>query len=319
MKKLFITFIAGCQLLTVNCFSQQLPQYSQYMFNKLVFNPAITGSEQYVDMRLSHRSQWTGFEGAPSTQTLSVHGPIKEKKFGIGGYLFNDRTGPIRNTGINISYAYHISINDNSKLSLGLSGSVFQSGIDGTKIKLNQKSDNLIDRNSRYSTVVPDAAFGSYFYSDKYYLGFSILHLFKSKTNIILFKNTDYRAAMTLVHHYYLSGGYKIELTEKYYLEPSFLINYLNANPTQLGLGLLFNYDDFIQFGLSYRTNDAIVLVSSLSVIDALQISYSYDILISSLRKQSSGSHEIVLSYRIYYYPNDEKKSRAMFNIGKEE
>ena len=111
--------------------AQQLPLYSQYMMNGFLLNPAITGSESYTPVRITARQQWIGIEGAPSTQAISAHHPFKSKNMGVGGYLFNDKFGPVSRTGILTSYAYHINLNRmDSKLGFGLSVCAFQYKMD---------------------------------------------------------------------------------------------------------------------------------------------------------------------------------------------
>jgi type IX secretion system PorP/SprF family membrane protein len=124
-------------LLAGNIVAQQLPQFSQHMYNKQVLNPAVTGSEMFIVTQLTHRSQWVGFGNSPTTQLLGLHSSINHKKFGLGGYIFNDSYGPFNNLGFNGSYAYHLNLSRKTKLGFGLSGSVSQFSINNNKIELN--------------------------------------------------------------------------------------------------------------------------------------------------------------------------------------
>ena len=151
MKKKFTTTLIYLLYLLIPSvvMAQQLPQYTQHMFNKLAINPAVTGSEKYVDMGLSHRSQWGGFDGAPRTQIMYAHSSLNNKNYGFGGYIFNDHFGPVYNTGINASYAYHLPLQNDIKLSMGIAGSFAQFGVKGSEIKLDDETD---ERHRLYPT-----------------------------------------------------------------------------------------------------------------------------------------------------------------------
>jgi len=305
---LFFILITHYSLLTTHCSAQQLPQFSQYMYNHMAVNPGVTGSTEHIDLKLHHRSQWVGFEGSPTTQLLVLNATLDTLHSGLGGYVFNDMTGPIRSTGINLSYAYRIQATETSLLSFGISASAFQFNIDGNKLELYDEDDALIYQGYNDNSYVPDAGFGAYLYDkeEKYYFGFSVLHLVGN--DIDVFKTIDSKGIVQLARHYYLSGSYKFKLSEKFFLQPAFLMNYLGNNPTQFDVNLRGNYDDRIELGVSYRTGDAVVLMTGVTLKERWHVSYSYDITITNLRTQSSGSHEIILGYDI---PKKSKKKEA--------
>ncbi|PIZ06315.1 MAG: hypothetical protein COY57_02650, partial [Flavobacteriales bacterium CG_4_10_14_0_8_um_filter_32_5] len=148
--------------------------------NDFLINPAIAGVNNYFEGKSGHRYQWEGITDAPRTYTLSVNGPTKNEKMGLGGYLFTDVVGPTRRTGFNLAYSYHVKLNDNLKLAFGLSAGLLQFTIDGSKITLRDEGDAIIT-NGVQSVLIPDAGFGTYLYHKKFYLGFSAPQLLNSK------------------------------------------------------------------------------------------------------------------------------------------
>ena len=167
MKKIIII---SCLLLCgSSVFSQQLPHFSQYFLNDFLINPAVAGSRGYFEGVSTHRYQWEGITDAPRTYTLSVQGPTKNRKMGFGGYIFTDIVGPTRRTGIDLSYAYHLKINDKLKISLGINAGLLQFMIDASKINLRDQNDVIISDGVQ-SEYVPDAGFGLYVYHEKHFL-----------------------------------------------------------------------------------------------------------------------------------------------------
>jgi len=284
-------------------YAQQIPQFSQRMLDKLVFNPAVAGSKYYPDIILHHRSQWVGFDDAPVTDMLSYHNHIG-LRMGVGGYLVNYVTGPIKKSAVNISYAYHIPFNTFS-LSLGLSGSLLQYSIDKNKIVLRENDDAVVMGLSD-NTWEPDASFGVFFYNRNLFFGLSVLQLFQSK--IILSFNDNLSAIVPLTQHYYLIGGYNFKKNEKYDIEPSILIGNTTGSPLQIDFNIRVDYMNKLMGGFSYRHKDAFVLLTGARIKKYYFIAYSYDIVVSNLKKYNSGSHEIILSINFPYYRKDRTK-----------
>lgn len=293
MKKNIYTIIFIA--LSINIFAQQLPQFSLRMFDNIVINPAVTGTKSYNELTLHHRSQWIGFEGAPITDALSFNGKYFNN-MGLGAYIVNDITGPTHRFGINLAYDYQVKVNDEYTLSLGVSGIIMQYGIDGNKITLYQKNDNLIQENTSDMVWKPDFNFGAYIYSDKLYVGISALQLFQTKMNVF----DELNASIPLSRTYYIVSGYKIALNDDYFVEPSILFNTTFSSPIQIGVNALFAYKDKLFAGLSYRYNDALIFMLGAKIKDKLRIYYSYDLISSSFRQYNKkGSHEIIITFDI--------------------
>ncbi|HXC06429.1 MAG TPA: PorP/SprF family type IX secretion system membrane protein, partial [Bacteroidia bacterium] len=154
--------------------AQQLPHFSQYMLNDYAENPAIGGKNPYWEAASINRYQWVGITDAPRTYQLSLNGPLKNDHFGVGGQVFTDVVGPTRRTGCYLSYAYHLKINDDLKLSFGVQGGILQYTVDGSKIQLADMTDNVLSSGLQ-SVVMPEFGAGIYLYSKKkWYVGFSV-------------------------------------------------------------------------------------------------------------------------------------------------
>lgn len=289
-KILFILF--GIVLLN-KVSAQQLPQYTQYMLNEFAINPAVAGKEEYADVRSNNRYQWVGITDAPRTYMLSVHGPMKFKNMGLGLNLFTDIVGPTRRVGLNLSYAYHIKLNEETKVSLGLTAGVLQWGIDGHKLQLHDSGDdNLLVQYQ--TTYVPDFGAGVLVYHKKYYIGISVPQLYQSKIN--LYPGVDSKSK--LVTHFNVNGAYKFDLGEDFKIEPSFILKYATPAPLKLDVGVRAIYKEQVWLGAAYRHRDAITALVGYLYKNYLMIGYSYDITTTNIRNYTTGTHEIMLGLR---------------------
>lgn len=283
--------------LHLNVVAQQLPQFSQYYNNPLLFNPAHAGSSGNLNVHLQHRSQWVGFGGGPSTQIIGADAPILKRKFGVGGYMFNDQFGPLQNTGANLAYAYHMKVGGTLKMGMALSGSLFQSKVDGNNITLTDPNDQLIHNavGAVSQELIGDAAFGLLLYNDEFYVGVSGLHLPRSKNQV--FSGVLENAAMPLAIHSYFVAGVNYEAGEDLYIKPALLVNYTQNAPVQADLHFQVSYKNMVDGGVSYRYSDALALNVGVTFLEEFRVFYSYDVLVSGIKQHSSGSHEVYLGY----------------------
>lgn len=271
--------------------AQQLPQLTQYQFNDYVFNPAVAGSRPFFELRSGHRYQWVGIQDAPRTFTLSGATPVGEK-MGVGGYLFTDIVGPTRRTGVQFSYAYHLKLTEDLKLSLGLSAGLLQFLIDGSKISLRDPGDPVMDEQLR-GELMPDAKFAFYLYHPKYWFGATAPQLLQNR---VQFRDAPGQSLSRMEDHYYVTGGYRISLNEQWQLEPSFLLKYVDPVPPKLDITATIRYKNTVWLGASYRTNDAYAAMVGVWLKESFQFGYSYDVITSNLRNYSTGSHEVMLA-----------------------
>ncbi len=291
MRKLYILIflIAG-----VNAIAQQLPQYSQYMLNEMAINPAVAGRDDFAEVRSNNRHQWLGITDAPRTYMLTLQGPIKDKNMGLGMNVYTDIVGPTRRTGMNISYAYHLKLKDEMHLSMGLSAGLQQWGVDGNKITLREEGDQQLV--TSYKTApLPDFGAGIYFYKkNKFYFGFSLPQLYQAPIGLY----TGAAKNSKLASQYNLNAAYTFDVDEEFQVEPSFLVKYEKPAPPKIDIGGRVIYKKEIWAGLVYRHKDAISVLLGYMYKDYLMIGYSYDITTTSIRKYSSGTHELMLGLR---------------------
>ncbi|MDQ3189963.1 MAG: type IX secretion system membrane protein PorP/SprF [Bacteroidota bacterium] len=282
-------------LLSFCATAQQSPLYSQYMMNDFVINPAIAGTKDYAPVRTVIRSQWTGIEGNPNTQTLSYHSALKNPKVGLGGFVFNDKIGPVSQTGISAAYAYHMKVTENSRLSLGLAGLLYMYQLNTSMLNFDHQgnTDNVLTTGN-FGAYYPNFSFGAYYSGENYYVGFSIPELMQTKIS----NSQDYFIIKQL-RHYYLNAGYKFELNENYSIMPSVMLRYVQAAPVGIDINASFEAYEKLNFGISYRKGDAVVPFFGIRIKEMYLLTYSYDITTSGLSGHTKGSHEIMLGYNI--------------------
>jgi type IX secretion system PorP/SprF family membrane protein len=302
MKKFFIIVMMALLLpfgKTGNeLFAQQLPLFSQFMLNDYFLNPAVAGSRPYFDAVSANRLQWIGITDAPRTYALSMQGPLKAKNMGVGGYLFTDVSGPTRRIGFSGSYAYHVKVSEDIKLSLSLSAGMVQFAVDATKLTLDNTGDYVF-ANGYQSKLVPDLGTSFYLYSpdkengySKWWFGGYVPQVFAAKLNLF---ETPIPTGK-LATHFYFTGGYRLSLTDDIAAEPTLLFKVVSPTPAQLDLGARFLYKNKFWVGGTYRTKDAIAAMVGYTHKDNLTFGYSYDVTTSNLKNYSNGTHELIIA-----------------------
>ena len=287
--------------------AQQLPQFTQYMYNTIAINPAYAGSREALSIVGLSRNQWAGFDGGPQTQTLSIHSPLRNEKVGLGLSMINDKTGYENLTYIYGDFSYTIQGNDNFKISFGL-----KVGLTTYKLasELYNSAFNGNDQffNDRLDRLNPNFGAGILFHSDRWYIGLSIPKLLSNDLN-----NTGYSALEVV--HYYSIGGYVFDLNKNLKLKPSFMFKYTKgaALSTDLTANLLFNEKFWL--GGSYRINGAQRALGALvdfQVSEQFRIGYTYEIPTGEIRPYTTGSHEILLMYE-FKFTKDKMRSPRYF------
>lgn len=295
--------------------AQQLPLYSQYMMNGFLLNPAVAGSDGYTTFNLTAREQWVGFKNAPRTHAFSIQTRILKKSFilkgtpvkrraykpstkgkvGVGGYIFNDRNGLVTRTGIQLTYAYHIRLEE-TQLSFGLSGSAFQFRVSGEELTFfeDELEPLKLTGDLRKAIYVPDANFGVYLLNDKYSAGFSVAQLFQSALKFGNKSFDDYR----MLRHYYLMGAYRFDLNIDYQIEPSILFKTTEQLLFQADINCKIYYKNIYWAGLSFRTSGALIAMAGVRV-NQLYFGYAFDYTLTSIRKHSFGSHEVMIALKL--------------------
>ncbi len=291
-----ILLLSAC-LLTSIAFGQQVSLNSQYMFNEISFNPGAAGSRDYVSIHLNGRRQWAGFEGAPTTQSLTSHGNIG-KNFGLGGSVYNDVTGPSRRTGVSIMGAYQLklSANGDHRLGMGLGVSFTQHFMDVDRLQTYLPEDPAL-ANGFNNTFVPDANVGFYYtFKDKGFAGISGRNLVESNRDLLNFEET---VVNPMVRNYYVYGGYNFTLPKKWNLKPVAMFRMIDALAYQFDVSVIASYNNLLWFGGSYRFEDAAVAMAGVQ-FSVFKLGYSYDFTLSDIKNYSAGSHELFLELQIF-------------------
>jgi len=264
------------------------------MLNQYIINPAYTGLNDYFVASTNYRNQWVGIEDAPRTYALTVHGPGKSGKYGLGGSLYNDVTGPTSKSGMYLSYAYHFQVSPTQNVSMGISGGIMQYKVDGTKITVFDPGDQVLS-NSRLTTLVPDFGWGVYWHQkDKFYLGLSTPQFIQSR---ISFLENNIKSPSILTIHYFLNGGYTFDLGDNFDIEPSFLTKYSYPTDVQVDIGARVIFRKFLWVGGVFRTDDAVSAIIGFSTPnDQLDFGYSYDLTTTNLSNYNFGTHELMVT-----------------------
>jgi type IX secretion system PorP/SprF family membrane protein len=306
-----LSFIFGA------AYAQQVPMYSQYMMNGFLINPSFAGRDGATTVNLTVREQWVGMTGAPSTYAASfqtrilknsfiskstsvkkdIVKPTKGGKVGLGGYIFNDNNGIMRRTGIQAAYAYHIPLGNTAgvpnSLSFGLALTAYQFAINTEGLIFNP-DDPLLNTYDR-SVFIPDFNFGASFTTTKYYVGFAMTNIFRGS---LMVADTS-ASSRNELGNFFLTGGVKIPLNPEWMLEPSAFIKASDMFMTsvQLDLTTRVYFKDDYWAGVSYRTNDAVIMMMGLRY-DRYYFGYAFDFTLTDIRSQSLGTHEISLAVK---------------------
>ena len=308
MKIIRILFSFGllCGLWSF-AFCQQDPQFSQYMFNGLVVNPAYAGSRDALHLNGLFRAQWVGIDGAPVTQTLSMHLPSRNLKHGFGVTVVNDAISYLGQSWVSGDYAFRVPVGKTGKLCLGIRATGYNYRINWTKADLKNQSDNVPVTYGR-NFFLPNAGAGIYYYSEKAYIGISVPHLLITSLdqNRPTIKLSDKSTDIPMFRrHYFAVAGYVFKLTEFVKMKPSFLFKYVYGVTPEVDINLNFYFVNKFGIGASYRSLDGIVGMAEFWATPQLRIGYAYDYPFTKLGGFTSGSHEIMLSFDFRYGENN--------------
>ncbi|WP_179006746.1 PorP/SprF family type IX secretion system membrane protein [Winogradskyella forsetii] len=296
MKKLYFTTVFAL-LVSVGAHAQQDPQYTQYMYNMNVVNPAYAGSKEALSIGLLYRSQWVGITDAPKTATLSVHSPIGSN-VGLGLSVISDRIGPVEENNVFADFSYTLNLGGEHKLAFGLkAGATFHdiglfSDIGNGFVP--DAGDEAFSENTT-NTYLNFGA-GAFYYTDKYYLSLSVPNMLKG-THLDVTNNGQEFSYGSEVLHYFLSAGYVFDLAGSTKFKPSFLLKSAFDAPTSLDLSANFLFYDKLEVGATYRLEDSVGAMANFAVTPDIRIGYAYDYTTSDLNVRSSGSHEIMLLF----------------------
>jgi len=307
--------LSFCALASLAANAQQDAMFTKYMFNTLVFNPAYAGSYDHLSVNLLYRNQWTGIEGAPETQTLTVHSPVSDR-VGLGLSMINDVIGPTGGTQANAVYAYRIPVGEKGTLSLALQAGVIYRWQRWNRLNFKDQGDqSYADVNG--NVFRPNFGAGAYYYSDRYFVGFSSPRMVPVKMDAS--EGSEARYA----RHYYLFGGMALPLQgQDLVFRPTMLIKRVGLNfrpeagdlasPTQLDIDAAFVFRQLLWLGVAYRTGldklgdygasvESADVWASVWLRNGLRVGAAYDYTLSKLRSVAGGTFEIMLGYDFQY------------------
>ncbi len=327
MRKFIPLSLVFIFLVGLSAKAQQLPQYSQYMQNMVVLNPAAGSLQKDVDLNLGFRQQWAGFDGAPKTYYLSgtinlgkkpqatanrYSIPISRRdvfqtetltrypKHVVGGMVAVDEYGLFKKSSIMGSYAYHLPVGEKYYLALGTSLGWYGLNFGNGQVVLENPTDNtyndFIARGNRSNIF--DINAGAYFYSERLFAGYSIYQIAQNEINLGNESSPVNLSQAKLKIHHFATAGYRFTVLENLDLSPSLLFKVLGAAPLSVDVNLKADLYKKFWFGFSYRNEDAISILAGLCINDWMRFGYAYDFLTSDVNDTSSGSHELVLGFQ---------------------
>lgn len=307
MKKLFTnTLLFLVSLISLPAFAQQETQFSQYMFNTLFYNPAYAGVRGQGNFAFLHRTQWLGYNGtfdqggAPNSQVLSFDAPFMQTS-GIGVHITNDQIATVRNTELQISYAYHIPLGD-GKLSVGARAGAYSQTNRFDILRPRDPDDQLVNgaiSNSGKMQIKPDVSAGLYYQAPTFYVGVSGTRLLQAEFD---YGVTGLKNA--LARNLYLTAGYNITVNDQLVVTPSFLVK-SDLNTYSFDVSAIATYDDRYWAGLSYRQGDAGILMLGANIkkneagYTEIRAGYSFDYTLQGRQAKSATSHEFMVAYTI--------------------
>ena len=310
------------------CFlhAQQRPQYTQYILNNYIINPALAGIENYTDVKVSHRHQWVGILDAPVTTYITISSPINKKDWrtnatsfnvpgenprgkayweeysaakphsGWGLTMVNDQTGALNRFSLYGTYAYHLGLTEKTSLAAGFSGGITNNTLNASKLIFDNPVDPAVAGSGYLNKLIPDAIIGLWLYSANYFAGLSVHQILPQKLS---FSSDTLKANNKAFPYFFINAGYKFFLNDDISIIPSAVVRYCSALPTVLDVNVKAQYRDLLWVGSSYRLKDGFAGMLGVNVSNAFNISYAYDYTISRLQTFTKGTHEIVLGFLI--------------------
>jgi type IX secretion system PorP/SprF family membrane protein len=312
-------------LLPLGLMAQQKPQYTQYIFNNFLLNPALSGMENYTDLKIGHRQQWAGINGAPKTSFISAHWVLGDRYLwrnalslpengdppmgrnymqnytsspahhGVGFMAVNDKAGPLSFLNVALTYAYHLKVNDALNLSVGTAVGINRASLDINELLLEEQNDPALS-NARNSQLKPDLSVGLWLYGARFFAGASVQQILPQEVS---FSSTSNHNTGTEVAHVFATAGYKLFIDDEISATSSVMLKWVGNVPLSYDANLKVSFRDRFWLGGSYRKNDSFAALAGVNFNNVFNLTYAYDYTTSSLRSYTSGSHEIVLGFQL--------------------
>jgi type IX secretion system PorP/SprF family membrane protein len=300
MKKILVLF--SC-VFTLSFLAQQDPQYSQYQFNQMIINPAYAGTKDALSAVVDVRSQWSGFDGSPKTQSFSLHGPILKKRLGLGLSAYNDAIGPKRITAAYGNISYIMPISNSLKLSFGLRGGLVNYVYDFNKMNYKDPGEFNAVSNIITNKLKADFDAGIYLKSNSFYAGVSATHLnaayiYNNKVSYtnITGNQIEYDLAYKLNTHIFgiISKGFSVG--ENLVINPT-LIYKGTKSISNIDGNVNFLIKQRVWLGVFYRSDVTIGALAQFIITDRIKIGYSFDTGMGKVQKRLGNGHEIMIGF----------------------
>lgn len=310
MRNSYIAILVLILLGTYSGSAQQDPQYTQYMYNTQVINPAYVGSREALSFGLLGRTQWVNFEGAPKTGTFTVNSPIGVLgNMGLGLSIVHDELGPAVESNITIDYSYTVNTSDTDKFSFGLKAGLDLLDVDFTKLNIFDQGD--IFENNVDSKIQPQIGAGVYYHTDRFYTGLSVpnflntKHFDESQIGNIINDPSGTAGSTTAAErlHYFLIAGYVFDLSDNLKFKPATLIKLVSGAPLEWDVSANFLINEKFTIGASYRWSAAMSAMAGFQISDEIFIGVGYDYQTTDIETYSDGSYEVFLRFDIFKKP----------------
>ena len=308
MKKIILVMALLLSCFAVEMRAQQDPQYTQYMYNMNIVNPAYAGSRGTLSIGLLGRTQWVGISDAPKTATLSIHAPVG-KNLAAGFSAIADTYGPVNEQNIYADLSYTITTSEEGRFAFGLKGGITLFDVGLLSDIIPPQTVPGVDRlfQDDINEIFPNFGAGVYYYTDKFYAGLSAPNLLETK-HLEKQSGTITRASEKM--HYFFTSGYVFDLSETLKLKPSFMAKAVSGAPLSLDVTANMLFNDRLELGLNYRLDDSIGGLVNFGVTPDLRIGYAYDYTTSNLGNFNSGTHEMFLLWDIDFSKKNLKSPR---------
>ncbi len=293
MKKLSLLLIFIIFLGFQDMSAQQDPQYTQYMYNMNVVNPAYAGSKESLSITALYRKQWSGLDGAPETFTFSAHSPISDK-VGLGLSAIKDELGPISETNVYADFSYTLQLGENSKLALGIKAGATFHDVGLVGLDLQDPNDPFFSQD--INNTYPNVGAGAFFYTDNFYLGLSV-------PNFLSSVHLDENALKygSEVNHYFATAGYVFQVSDNFKLKPSVMVKSAFEAPVSFDGNLNALFFDKFEIGASYRLDDSFSGLVGFQINENIRIGYAYDHIVSDLNVVADASHEVIITFDLFF------------------
>jgi len=303
--------------------AQQRPQYTQYIFNNYLLNPALSGMENYTDLKIGHRQQWQGIKGAPTTTFVSANMILGDKyvwknalslpengdppmgrnytqnytaspaHHGIGMIAMNDKAGPLSNLDVTLTYAYHLKLQHALNLSVGTGLGIRRTSIDLNALVLENPNDPALSSAGK-AQLKPDLSLGIWLYGARFFTGASVQQVLQQEISF----SPGYKQGRE-VGHYFITAGYKLFIDEEISATPSVMLKKVGNIPLSYDANIKVAFRDRFWLGGSYRKSDSFAALAGINFSNVFNITYAYDYATSRLRSYTTGSHELVLGFQL--------------------